>query len=523
MRRPEISQMRVEMGVLAYPETFSGIIIRDEVVYFANESGALLFHVENHERVRAGHVVASIQDAGQVATYRENLATIDQDAVNMLRQRTGVAINEEEIARRNRAIMEYIDSLAFGITSGSIDGIFALGDTVRVSMQNRNMLYFTDEIAMIDYASARARALAGLGGAISDVRATSAGIFSNTIDGLEAELSIANMANIPRELTAAIEPLTTFYRPEVTSGDALFRIVRSNDWYIAAYISNDYAANWGTNTTVTLFIEEGTSVMPLAVQVHSLSDVGHGEAYAIFRTNNDLMHFIDRRNVTFRLSRDAQEGFKIPHTAIVERSRFPVPADFTFVTNNVRAVNLMTGTGNANITESVTGSFSADGERFFIMADSGRLRVGDTLIRNQELLQLEEYMSEIPARFVFDAEGGWAVSLMMVDNVIVTQRVSGNFNSSGSVFLLAENSNSLRSGDILVIEEAHFRLEVVDTVKGVFVTNIGATQLREVSLEGFFDENADYIILDPARNPNLRLFDRIAADARAVSDRLLLH
>ena len=450
-RRPEVSQMRVEMGVIAQPTSFSGVIIRDEAVYYATDAGALMFHVENHERVRAGFVVASIQDAAQVAVHRANLADIDQQAVNAHRQRTGVAINEGEIVRRNQAILTYVDSAAFDLATGNISGIFRLGDTVRQSLQSRNMLYFSDEVAMLGYANERERALAGMARAISNVPATSSGIFSNMVDGLESQLNIANLSNISRELTTAAVQLPTFYSPEVAAGDALFRIVRSNDWFIAAYVNRAYADTWSPNTTVTLFVEEAAAIVPLAVQVHSLTDAGPDEVLVVFRTNNDLMRFLDRRNITFSLARGAQEGFKIPQTAIVERSRFPVPAEFVFIENNVRAVNLMTGGGV--VIESVTGSFSSNGELFFIMADSTRLRVGD----------------------------------------------------------------------VLVMGDAQFILDTVNTVPGVFVTNIGATQFREVNITGFFDENADYIILDPSRNPNLRLFDRIVSDARAVSDRLLLH
>jgi len=520
-QRPEVSQMRVEMGAVSQPMAFDGIIIRDEVVYRASDAGSLMFHVENHERVRAGRVVASIQDAGLVANYRANLASIDQDAVNAQRQRTGVAINEEEIAMRNLAIMQYIDNAAFGIAAGDVGGIFALGDAARQSMQNRNMLYFTDEIAMMDYASARERALAGMTQAISEVAAVSSGIFSNMVDGLEEQLTVSNLANISRETIQGAMQSPVFYSPEVEAGDALFRIVRTNDWFIAAFVHSDYTESWSRNTTVTLYIEDGLAIIPLVAQVHSIAEAVQGEVYVVFRTNNDLMRFIDRRNIIFRLARDAQEGFKIPHDAIVERSRFPVPAEYVFIENNVWAVNLIAG--DRIVTESVSGSFSADGQRFFIMADNSGLRVGDTLILQQELFEIEADDSNlIPSHFVFVEGSGWAVDVS-IDGSIVTQPIFGRFSNNGLTFQMEEGGGNLRAGDVLARPEERFLLETIDTVSGVFVTNIGATQFREVSTEGFFAKNADYIILDPANNPNLRLFDRIVADARAVGDRLLLH
>jgi len=519
-RQPEISQMRVELGVISYPTTFSGIIIRDEAVYRASDAGSLLFHVENHERVRAGRIVASIQDTAVVANYLTNLAHIDQDAVNTQRQRAGVSINEDEIARRNQAIMHYIDNAAFGLGAGNANGIFALGDGLRQSLQSRNMLYFSDEIAMLDYATARERALAGMSQAISEIAATTPGIFSNVVDGLEEQLNVSDMSNITKEFIENAAQIPRFYSPEVAVGDALFRIVRTNDWFIAAHIDQDYAANWSANTTITLYVEDGGVVIPLVTQVHSLTDVGQGEAYAVFRTNNDLMRFIDRRNITFRLSRDAQEGLKIPHAAIVERGRFPVPSEFVFIENNVWAVNMQIG--DRVVTESVAGNFSTDGSIFFIMTDSTRLRVGDILVLQESQFVLEDLGEPIPSEFIFDDGDTWAVNLIIGDSSMA-EKVLGSFSADGSEFNIATDNSSLRVGDILIRNEGQFQLSTIDTVPGVFVTNIGATQFREVTTTGFFAENADYIILDPAQNPNLRLFDRIVADARAVSDRLLLH
>jgi len=442
--------MRVEMGVLSHPTAFVGIIIRDEAVYHTTEAGALLFHVENHQRVRAGRVVASIQDAGRVEALRAELATIDQSVVDTQRQRAGLAVNEDEISRRNQAIMRYIDNATFDLATGHIEGVFALSGAVRQSLASRNQLYFSGEAAVGEYADARIRALAGINEAISEVTATQSGIFSNIVDGLEGQLGIDNLGNIPRELIADNAHPPSFYSPEVAPGDSLFRIVRSNDWFVAAYVSAEYAESWMIGSFVTLFVESGEATIPLDAQIHTLRDVGR-EVYVVFQTNNDLMRFIDRRHISFRLSRDAQEGFKIPQTSIVERSRFPVPAQFVFIEGNVMAINIMMG--DSIVTDSVTGGFSADGEMFHIMADSSRLRVGDTIVMDNEI----------------------------------------------------------------------FHIEAVGTATGVFVTNLGATIFREITTEGNFAENAEYIILDPSRNPNLRLFDRIVADARAVSDRLLLH
>ncbi|MCL2396610.1 MAG: hypothetical protein FWC93_00935 [Defluviitaleaceae bacterium] len=453
MMRPEISQTRVEMGSIALPTRFNGIILRDEVVYHADAAGALVFHAEDHERVRRGRVVATIQDAAAVEAHRRSLARVDQEAVDAQRQRTGIAINEEEIAQRNRGIATHVSAAAFGLSAGDVGGAFGLSYRVRDGLVSRNELYFSDEAAMREFNTVRAATLADMSGAIQQVTVANPGILAAAVDGLEDVATPTNMTNISREIIENNAPVSTFSDIEVAPGDGLFRIIRSNDWYIAAYLPRRYGENLAPNATVTIYAESGGQMVPLASQIYHLADAGN-DIYVVFRTNRDMMRFIDRRHVSFQLTANPQEGFKIPQNAIVEGSFFPVPADFVFIEREVRVVNLVVGESIRTVP--VSGSRSLDGSTFDIMAEGSELRVGDEL--------------------AFDGE-------------------------------------------------EPFRLAAIDTAIGVYVTNMGVTQFRRISLEDNFGENAEYVILnpDPRINPNIRIFDRIVADARGIGNRHLLN
>jgi len=451
--RPEISQMRVEMGHINLPTSFDGVVVRDEVVYHAGAQGALVFHVNNRERVRRGRVVAAIQDASAVAAYSQNLAQVDQHAVEAQRGRFGL-INDEEIALRNRNIIVHVSNAAFSLSAGDVDGVFPLGVRVSQGMQNRNELYFSDESVMIDLLSARTQALSGLNAAVAEISVSAAGVVSMVIDGLEEVVTPGNMENIPREIFRPSDSLPSTAGLEVDGGDAVFRLVRSNEWFVVAYVPQEYAQNRNLSVgmATTIFVETGGDLLPLETEIHSLSASG-GDVRVVFQTNRDLMRFIDTRRISFRLDREPQDGLKVPWSAIVERGRFAVPSRFVFTEEGVTAVNVRVG--DIIRTQPVWGtrSLTEDGEIFSIMADAGGLRVGDELVFGEET----------------------------------------------------------------------FTLDQIETVMGVYITNMGATQFRQIFLEGRFAENADYIILDPVRNTSLRLFDRIVSDARAIGDRVLLH
>jgi len=446
----DVSQMRVEMGFLNQPAAFSGLIIRDEAVYSAPVDGTLVFHVQNHERVRRGNVVAALQDAGSVEAYNLSLAQVEQSAIRTQQHRAGIAVNEDEIAQRNRHLLNQINNMSFGLSAGNIDEVFTLSSNVRQGLRTRNDLNFSDEPAMMELSAVRNQVVSGLSGAVTQIAAASAGVLSVVVDGMEDTLTIQNLANISREIINRSGAIPNITATGVTAGDQLFRIVRSNNWHIAAFLPRHYAENWGIASNVVLFINHGEDLLPLSMQVYSLSDQG-SEIYVVFSTNREMMRFIDTRHVTFQLERNPRSGYKIPRSAIVELSQFPVPAEFIRLENNVWVVDLLVN--EITRTEPIWGSWSLDGSSFYITAGSAALRVGDVLVSN--------------------------------DNT--------------------------------------FGLDFVSSVPGVFATNMGSAQFRRIDMTDLLAENDDYIILDPIRNPNIRPFDRIVSDARAVSDRQLLH
>jgi len=455
---PTIPLMRVEMGAILQPTGFGGLILRDEVVYTSQSSGTLVFHAQNHERVRAGSVVATVQDSVAVAALQPTLAQVDQDALETQRTRGNLAINQQEVMRRNHNIITQVTNTVFELSSGGLDGVFALGDRVRLGLDSRNELYFSGEPAMVELNAARAQVLGSLSHAMDEVTVSHSGILAVSVDGYETVGSTENLINITRKIIANASAITANINYEVARGDDIFRVVRSNDWYIAAHLPADYVINSGlvAGVATTLYVRTPTGLLPLDVHVYQLNARnfvagGDIEYFVVFRTNREIMRFIDMRHVTFQLTASPQEGLKIPRNAIIERGRFSVPDDFVFMQDGVNAVLLRVG-GTTRI-EPVLGMRSADSATFYILADTAVIRVGDEIVSATDSFTLDE----------------------------------------------------------------------IETVTGVFVTNMGVAEFRFISLEGMLDENADYVILNPAQNPGLRLFDRIAADARNVTDHQILN
>lgn len=344
-----VEQMRIEAGYTEPPTTFGGVIIRDEVVYNGAPGVNLHFNVEEHRRVRAGHVVA-----GNIAVGRP-------------------------------------------------------------------------------------------------------GVVSFHVDGLENAFTPGNMGNIPRNALQNHRQSYGYYNEETPEGNEnqihdAFRVVRSNDWFVASYIPMVYAQNWFVGLNLTIFIQDDDGLVPIDMSIYGLQH-GAEEAYVILRTNSYVLRFINHRFITFQLQENPVQGLKIPTTALVEISTFPVPREFIWERYQMATVDLYTGNGEIVI-RPVFGWTSSDGAIFYILSDVGGLRVGDIILQ----------------------------------------------------------------------QDNQFTLEFIRTVPGVFVSNRGHANFRQVTLPLQFDYNeSDFIVLDMAANPYIRLFDWVVVDGQGVDNRLLLN
>ncbi|MDR2168270.1 MAG: hypothetical protein LBE35_10565 [Clostridiales bacterium] len=373
--RDDVDQVRIEAAYMDIAASFAGVIIRDEVVEFATRSGEIVFHVEQHTRVRRGHAVASIRDS-VAASYLNDLANIEQEAI--LRAQAGSVANQGEINLHNSQILAILNSAEFG-ENADISALQELGARIGNEIARRNELYFAGDFEL---AGQRATAVANFSGASVNISAQTPGIVSIYMDGLEEVLTPANLTNIP---ISTIQGNRQNFAAErnIFQGDGAFRIIRTNDWYIAAHIPRVYAQNWTTQTNITIFVNQPDGILPLNVEVYRLVDQGL-DFYAVFRTNFETLRFIDQRNISFQLRQNPAQGLRLPRSAIVERSIFPIPLDFAR-----DEYEMMVAVLDSGRTVPISGWISNEGNEFYVLADGSNLRVGDIIVSGDENFTIE--------------------------------------------------------------------------------------------------------------------------------------
>ncbi|MCL2353764.1 MAG: hypothetical protein FWC69_03955 [Defluviitaleaceae bacterium] len=387
-------QIRLEMGYINPPTTFSGVIVRDEVVYHATRNGSLIFHVENSQRVTGGHVVASVRDQGATEYLRE-LERLEQEAV--LGGRIGLTANQEEIDQRNGQILNMIGNASFDMR-GDVSSLQDLGRRVDEDISRRNHLYFVEASQLEAHRQATESQLNNV---VNQMSVSTSGTISAYMDGLEGVLTREALGNISRDIIEGESEMRA--APfQIEAGGEAFRLVRSNDWFVASFIPRGYVQHFSIGSRTTIFAynpEADGDALPLPADVYRLIDNGE-YFYIVFRTNFEGIRFINHRNITFQLQQSPTEGFVVPTSAITRRSAFAVPRDFVHWRYDMLVVFRQDGAGTTMLP--VTGWNDADAGVFYVISGGGDLRLGDVLVH-------EGY------RFTLD-------SIETVDGVFVSNR-----------------------------------------------------------------------------------------------------
>ncbi len=112
----------------------------------------------------------------------------------------------------------------------------------------------------------------------------------------------------------------------VSVNDRVFKIVNSNEWYIAAYIPNSYIEEWEEGNSVVIYTDNDKTDGEISATVHKLVNNGD-ESYVVLKITKYLLDYIDTRSINFEISR-SEKGFKIPISSIVTKTMLKIPKQY---------------------------------------------------------------------------------------------------------------------------------------------------------------------------------------------------
>jgi hypothetical protein len=308
---------------------------------------------------------------------------------------------------------------------------------------------------------------------MSVIRTQNSGIVCTVIDGYEETYTPDLLSELPKELMEA-EWNQSLTAKTVKPGDPVFKLINSNVWHIAAYISNEITETWEVGMEAVI---NAQNEKELPVELEKI-ERGEKESYVVFRCTRILEDFLDTRVLKFYIGQSDDVGLKIPKTAVIEKNVLRIPRELVESESdtNAKTAKIYLADGK----ELSVKIISSDDYAVFVSAIEGMLAQG-TMLRKPG-----ETMAE--GRSIGDMAGGTTVETIV---------------------------------ETIVSEASLSMIEQTVALQGVYRANTGLAEFRTIVINEE-RQNLGYYILDPKLNRGIKEKDNIVLDAAAVVENQIL-
>ncbi len=376
LSKPKLSVEVARYGSIDTIEDYQGIIIRDEVLVKSKNEGMAFFSCSDNEYVRKGSLVCTVKDVKSTATIEEKISGFNNDIMKIQEDRGYLSMFAEDVEYRNEKISEIIDKSTFSFNQTK--DIYKIKAALQKEMDLRNQILLSDSGSPVkNLMDERTIYQKSLSGSMQTYVSEKNGIMTTALDGLEETVTLEKLESLTEHQTNMSPAAISLYNmdKEVKNGDPLFKIVASNDWFIAAYLPKKETEGWKSGQGVKLFLNSETGDDYIDANIHFISS-GNSKDYVVFKTNKYMLDFLNTRNVSFRLKDKKQEGIKIPNSAILEETMLQIPTKWITEERSIKGVLKKSESGFLFVPISIS---YVDKDTAFVALAFGTLAVGDTI------------------------------------------------------------------------------------------------------------------------------------------------
>ncbi len=391
----------IQYGSIDEPKTAKGIIVRDETLYKSTAEGAVIYNVSDKEKVKAGKAICEIRNEENVKELENDLEDINKSILSMQENRNDLSLFYEDVKKINLQIKNVVDNSIYNFSTLNIEALNDFKLALEKKMEARNqMLLSENRGSLSELAQKKKSQEDAISNSILTLSSKNGGIVSYYTDGLEDTINVSNIDSITKEQTI-MDTESVDIKNYVTKDEKVFKIVNSSEWYIVAYIPNDYIEEWNVNDDVTIYTENNTSDGQISAKVSKL-EKGENESYVRLVITKDILDYIDSRSINFEISH-SKIGLKIPSSAVVSKTMLKIPKQYI----NEDYVIKISGDNKDNIIIENSGS-DEEGNFIYTPQKEGVLKLGDKIQNPNSLDDVYEVKDVLNIKGIYIINSGIA-------------------------------------------------------------------------------------------------------------------
>lgn len=311
MTNERVDSTIVTLGVVDLSKSERGLIVREEEVYKMPIKGSVIYNITEHDKARQSDVVVTAINDKNLAFENENLQT----RMTMKYFENEYEKNKEIIENINNKIKKYIDNSQVN----DYKEIGLLSDYISSTLKERESILMLGKKSSYDNKDGIVKV---------EIKAKESGIVSYLIDGEEKNISPNKISEITEKDVNKKYQVVDVNTTQVLEKDiSIFKLVKSNVWYVVSYIDNDRLEN----------IEEGTYHRTQVYNKNKVEEIyffiekierGEKKTKVVLRSTKYIQDYLNSRTLEFKLFDKIYEGMKIPTTSIVKKNKLAIKKSF---------------------------------------------------------------------------------------------------------------------------------------------------------------------------------------------------
>lgn len=291
---PHITVYEVRKGSILNDTTYTGLVIRDEQVVYAEKSGYINYFVNNKSKVRVGSNVYTLSDQElefDVSSSSDSL---------------------ELSEAQQRTLLTKIRSFSENFRETSYDDTYTFKNDIENSLHGLSNQNYQDQLDQFYNNSSYN---------LQTYSAKDDGIIVWAVDGME-HLTLDSVTIEHLSKSNYNKPDSTTNR-KIESGDAVYKILTGQTWNIIIELDSDTYEFLKEKTYVKVNFAKDNQSMWAELEIKESNG-----CYLAYLGFEDCIRYAGERYLDIELVLENETGLKIPKSAVTDKDFYVVPVSY---------------------------------------------------------------------------------------------------------------------------------------------------------------------------------------------------
>ena len=364
-----ISTYQVKEGALSEQNSYTGLILREEKIYYAKSSGYYNFYLKEGEKASHNDLVYSIDGSGKIKEMMTNqtgdASTLSQDDLVEIKSEI-VKFSKEYTPKDFVDVYDFKDDL----------------DSISLKMSN---LYILNKISSMSLNGTNVNKYYCADGAEN---AKTGYVVYYYDDYEDVKLEDINSSYFAKDREYSRHMIAN--NEIVQEGDFAYKLVTSNTWQLVFPIEEEKAKEFDGKEMRVKFLKNQES---LKGKVKIIDAIAPGkntsiEKICVVTFNVSVADYLNNRFIDFEIYMNENSGYKIPKSSVVEKEFLLIPDtvafDFNDTTNTVCVkLDKYLEDGTKTYVTTELNVYRTDGGEYYV--DGSVVKLGNTVYGADEV------------------------------------------------------------------------------------------------------------------------------------------